>query len=174
MPLSKLICKGFEFLCGLNRDHWGRETIPLWNSPREERIPQGITIGLISSILWVMPEFVSILLQGLSICLYQRKPVPNGFYRKRLKRTAPGGIPGTAIPARPADHQHYSHSAISCRSTSQPSSEPSLPAEPVLTHGCQMGAAYSTCGRIKVLYAAAFVSLGAKVKLCRRNPIQES
>ena len=33
-----------------------------------------------------------------------------------------------------------------------------------------MGAAYSNCGRIKVLYAAAFVSLGAKVKLCRRNP----
>ena len=54
MPLSKLICKGFEFLCGLNRDHWGRETVPLWNSPREERILQGIIIGLISSILWVM------------------------------------------------------------------------------------------------------------------------
>ena len=30
-----------------------------------------------------------------------------------------------------------------------------------------MGAAYSNCGRIKVLYAAAFVSLGAKVKLRR-------
>ena len=28
-----------------------------------------------------------------------------------------------------------------------------------------MGAAYSNCGQIKVLYAAAFVSLGAKVKL---------
>ena len=117
-----------------------------------------------------MPKFVSILLQGSSICLYQRKPFPNGSYRKRLNRTAPGGIPGTAIPARPAYHQYYSHSAISCRSTWQPSSEPSLPAEPVLTYGCQMGAAYSNCGRIKVLYAAAFVSLGAKVKLRRRNP----
>ena len=33
-----------------------------------------------------------------------------------------------------------------------------------------MGAAYSNCDRIKVLYAAAFASLGAKVKLRRRNP----
>ena len=33
-----------------------------------------------------------------------------------------------------------------------------------------MGAAYSNCGRIEVLYAAAFVSLGAKVKLRLRNP----
>ena len=44
--------------------------------------------------------------------------------------TAPGGIPGTAIPARQAYYQHYSYSAISCRSTWQPSSEASLPAEP--------------------------------------------
>ena len=28
-----------------------------------------------------------------------------------------------------------------------------------------MGAAYSNCGRIKVLYAAAFVSLGAKSQI---------
>ena len=38
MHLSKLICKGFDFLCGLNRDHRGKETIPSWNSPREKRI----------------------------------------------------------------------------------------------------------------------------------------
>ena len=30
-----------------------------------------------------MPEFVSIPLQGSSICLYQRKPFLNGSYRKR-------------------------------------------------------------------------------------------
>ena len=138
MPLSKLIYKGFEFLCGLNRDHWGRETIPLWNSPREERILQGITIGLISSILWVMrcPSLSQSFYRGQVFIFINVNHSRMDLIEKRLKRTAPGGIPGTAIPTRPAYHQHYSHSAISCRSTWQPSSEPSLhvPAEPDFQH----------------------------------------
>ena len=63
MPLNKLICKGFEFLCGLNRDHWGRETIPLWNSPREEKNSSGhhYRPDIFCTVSHEMPEFVSIL-----------------------------------------------------------------------------------------------------------------
>ena len=36
---------------------------------------------------------------------------------------------------------------------------------------CQIGAAYSSCGRTNVLYVTSLVCLGAKAKLCRRKPI---
>ena len=36
--------------------------------------------------------------------------------------------------------------------------------------GLQMGAAYSSLGRTKVLYATSLVLLGAKAKILRRKP----
>ena len=45
---------GFEFLCGLGIHRRRGKTIPPGNSSREEKKFQGITIGLVSTILCVV------------------------------------------------------------------------------------------------------------------------
>ena len=40
-----------KLLSSLGIDHRRRKTIPLWNSPGEKRVLQGITVCLVSTIL---------------------------------------------------------------------------------------------------------------------------
>ena len=84
IPLSpNLYYKGFEFLCGLGIHRRRGKIIPLRNSSREERILQGITIGLrylrycvlfiFDALVWAVAvtgvKYLSLLIYTTSECI---------------------------------------------------------------------------------------------------------
>ena len=77
-------------------------------------------------MIHVMPLFFLSLEPGSDTYLYQERLYRSESCRKRLRKTAPCGSPGMATQVRQACRRRYWCFSISCMSTWQLSSVPSL------------------------------------------------
>ena len=175
IPLSpNLYYMGFELLCGLGIHRRRGKTIPLRNSSREERILQGITIGLVPTTLCVVyfrcPCLGCSCRRG-QVSIFINRHIPECILQKKVKedcsqQASRDGL-SSSLSMSPTlllflHRQQVHRAALLCTL--------STCWIWVLTWGCQMGDAYWSWGQTNVLYATSFVCLGAKAKFRLRNP----
>ena len=144
----------------------------MWNSSGEKQILQGITVCLVSAVLSTMwwPGSFQTMSRGHILVFFNRHCSTLNLVKEKQ-----GGLVPTGLKRWPLKlFKHFADAT--CVSPS-----PAGPRAAVLwtfsiwliwsfEWGLQMGAAYSSLGRTKVLYAISFVLLSAKAKFLRRKP----
>ena len=99
-----------KLLSSLEIDLRRRKTIPLWNSTGEKRVPQGITVCLVSTILgtvWWPGKFQTVNRCQVLVFFYRHST------RMYLMKEKQGGPIQMATQALQASHRHYLCFAIS-------------------------------------------------------------